>query len=99
MNLLILFLLLLGAPSEGALPELSEGQMVYDGDAPIDIKTGHLVPCLVDWDGDGKQDLVVGQYAKAKIRLYLNKGSKKKPEFDGFEFMQAGGKEISLESG
>ncbi|MFH1999923.1 MAG: hypothetical protein ABIK28_09590 [Planctomycetota bacterium] len=99
MELLILFFLVLGAPDEGALPELSAGQMVYDGDAPIDIKTGHLVPCVVDWNEDGRKDLVVGQYQDAKIRLYLNKGSDAEPRFDGFEFMQAGGKEISLESG
>jgi len=99
MKLLILLFLVLGAPEEGALPELSKGQMVYDGEEPIDIKTGHLVPCIMDWNGDGKKDLVVGQYKDAKIRLYLNIGTDEKPLFDGFEFIQAGGKEISLESG
>jgi hypothetical protein len=79
--------------------ELLEGVKVESEGKPISIEIGHLVPCVADWDGDGKKDLIVGQFSGGKVRLYLNKGSDEAPEFKGFEYMTAGGKEISLPSG
>ena len=69
------------------------------GGKPIDIEVGHLVPCTLDWNGDGKKDLIVGQFAGGKIRLYLNQGTDKAPEFGDFSFLEAGGEQISLPAG
>ena len=35
---------------------------------------GYAAPCWADVDGDGKQDLLVGQFAGGKIRVYRNLG-------------------------
>jgi hypothetical protein len=69
-----------------------------DGNA-IDIRIGHLVPCVMDWNADGKKDLVVGQFSGGKIRLYLNHGTDKSPVFKDYSFLHAGGKVISLAAG
>ena len=68
-----------------------------DGKA-IDVGRGRLVPPAVDWNGDGKKDLLVGQYKDGKIRLYLNQGTDNAPVFKDFTYLQAGGKVISLPS-
>ena len=65
----------------------------------IDVEVGHLVPCAIDWNEDGKKDLVVGQFRSGKIRLYLNHGSDSAPEFGESIFLRAGDEEISLPAG
>ncbi len=69
-----------------------------DGKA-IDVDIGHLVPCVTDWNSDGKKDLIVGQFSGGKIRLYLNQGTDSQPVFKDFEYLNAGGKQISLPAG
>ena len=32
--------------------------------APIDVTTGHAAPYLIDFDGDGVRDLLVGEYGE-----------------------------------
>ena len=62
--------LLAGAGSS----DLSEGIKLKADGKVIDIKVGHLVPCVLDWNADGNKDLVVGQFSGGKIRLYLFTG-------------------------
>ncbi|MHC4942521.1 MAG: FG-GAP repeat domain-containing protein [Planctomycetota bacterium] len=97
--LMILLALLFPAAGTPKAPELSEGMMIQAAGEAIDVQIGHLVPAVADWNNDGKKDLIIGQFAYGKIRLYLNKGTDRSPRFDKFEFMTAGGKEISLEAG
>jgi hypothetical protein len=67
---------------------------------PINVGTGgNASPFLVDWNGDGKQDLLLGQYMNGKVRLYENIGENFAPEFGGFEYVQADGIDISLTYG
>ena len=65
----------------------------------IDVRVGHLVPCVMDWNADGKKDLIVGQFSGGKIRLYLNQGSDSAPAFKDFSYLHAGTKEIHLPAG
>lgn len=38
---------------------------------PIRVESpGYAAPCWADIDGDGKKDLLVGQFAGGKIRVY-----------------------------
>ena len=48
---------------------------------------------------DGRKDMIVGQFDGGKIRLYINRGTDSKPEFGDFQFLHAGGKQISLPAG
>ncbi len=66
---------------------------------PIDVEIGHLVPTVVDWNGDGKKDLIVGQFSNGAIRLYLNEGTDAEPKFGKFGFLEAGDKPIRLDAG
>jgi hypothetical protein len=40
-------------------------------------RPGYAAPCWADIDGDGKQDLLVGQFHQGKIRVYRNVGDGK----------------------
>src|SRR5262249_34070169 len=62
------------------------------GDGFIDTGAawGHASPWLVDVDGDGKRDLVVGDFS-GKFRLFLNTGTDAKPLYKAAGFLQAGG--------
>lgn len=78
---------------------LKEGvKLEADGEA-IDVQVGHLVPLAMDWNDDGKKDLIVGQFSGGKIRLYLNHGTDSAPVFKDFEYLRAGDAEISLPAG
>jgi len=99
-SLLVLSIpVLLAAPCCFSPPDLEDGVKIHAGNEVIDVKVGHLVPCTLDWNDDGKKDLIVGQFKSGKIRLYLNKGTDAEPRFDDFSYLEAGGKEISLPAG
>ena len=65
----------------------------------IDTDMGHLVPWVTDWNGDGKKDLIVGQFNRGKIRLYLNTGSDHSPVLTDGGYLKATGREIRLPAG
>ena len=75
------------------------GVRIAAGGEAIDVRVGHLVPCAVDWNNDGKKDLVVGQFSGGSIRLYLNDGTDTEPVFKDFALLEAGGKPIKLDAG
>ena len=56
-------------------------------------------PCIVDWDGDGLKDLVMGQFTNGKIRFYANSGSNDSPVFTDFSYIQSDGSDITLSYG
>ena len=80
-------------------PSLQEGVKILAGGVPVSVRIGHLVPCAMDWNTDGKKDLVVGQFMGGSIRVYLNEGTDVAPEFGDFTYLDAGAKEIHLPAG
>jgi len=67
---------------------------------PINVGYGgNASPFVVDWNGDGKQDLLLGQFDGGKVRFYENIGEDTAPVFGDFVYLQADGSDISLSSG
>jgi len=50
----------------------------------------YAAPLMTDWDGDGLEDLLVGQFDGGRIRFYTNLGSRQAPVLDGFEYLSDG---------
>ena len=58
-----------------------------DGEA-IDTDVGHAAPLVTDFDGDGLNDLLVGQFGDGILKIYRNIGSNSQPKYmAGVEFM------------
>jgi hypothetical protein len=79
--------------------DLEAPKLVLDGDQPINVEIGHAAPYFYDVDGDGKKDLVVGQFGGGKVRVYLNKGTSAEPRFEGWTFLKAGGGDATVPYG
>jgi hypothetical protein len=69
------------------------------GDGFVDCEVGHSDPLMMDWNGDGKRDLLVGQFGAGKLRIYLNSGTDTDPKFDKYEFLKIGTDDASVPSG
>lgn len=60
------------------------------GGAAIRVESpGYAAPCWADLDGDGKKDLLVGQFRQGKIRVFKHLGAEK---FAPGNWLQAEGK-------
>jgi hypothetical protein len=55
----------------------------------------HSGPCLHDVDGDGRRDLVVGDFS-GLFRLYRNVGTDAKPRFTAAGKLQAAGQDAKV---
>ena len=74
-------------------PQLAEPFLVMGSDKPVlTEKHGLAAPALWDWDGDGRRDLLVGEFETnssdfpmgadgSTIRVYLNVGTDSQPRF------------------
>lgn len=47
--------------------------------AAIDTVTGHAAPYVCEFDGDGVQDLLVGQFGSGLLTIYRNEGTNAEP--------------------
>jgi len=79
-------------------PDLESGILIQDSGGPINMDY-HFVPISVDWNDDGKKDLLVGQYTNGHINLFLNQGSDFNPLFTTGTLLQAGGSPITTSYG
>jgi hypothetical protein len=66
---------------------------------PIDVEIGHSAPWVTDLNGDGKFDLLVGQFGEGKLRVYANKGTATEPKFEAFAWFQGGSADGKVPSG
>jgi len=86
-----------------AAPAFEAGTLLEVGPAggktPLDVGS-RAAPCLVDWDGDGRRDLLVGA-ADGKLRLYRNQGTAGEPDFPAVEYLAdaAGGSDLLVSTG
>jgi len=56
-------------------------------------------PSVLDWDGDGVKDLVIGHFSGGNVRFYPNSGTNANPVFTTYTLLQAGGSTISVAYG
>jgi len=66
---------------------------------PIDVDVGHAAPHVTDWNGDGKPDLLVGQFGEGKLRIFLNEGTRSEPRFTTYAWFRADGEDATVPSG
>ncbi len=79
--------LLLGAPR------------IEAGGKPIDTDVGHAAPFVGDFDGDGRPDLLVGQFGGGILWVYRNEGTHSAPKLAAGTKFQAGGKDGTVPTG
>ena len=93
-------LVLLAAGAFAQTPEFDVPVALEANGTPINVGTGgNASPFMIDWNGDGKQDLLLGQYLSGKVRYYENIGENFDPVFGDFVYLQADGADISLTYG
>ncbi len=93
---LVLSLLTVASPATNESPqktsaELDEPFRVHAEGQPIDVEIGHAAPFVVDFDGDGLKDLLVGQFGGGKLRIYKNTGTNAEPAFGAPTWFLTGG--------
>jgi hypothetical protein len=59
--------------------ELMAPVRIEAGGKPIDTAVGHAAPFVGDFDGDGIQDLLVGQFGEGILWIFRNMGTNAKP--------------------
>jgi hypothetical protein len=77
---------------------LGMGPVLDASGKPIDVGT-YAAPLMVDWDGDGLEDLIVGQFEGGQIRFYPNSGIPGDPSFEEFQYLRDGGSLLSVPYG
>jgi len=87
-----------GGALQAAAPDLEAGVLLYDGTAPLEVNY-HSAVTVVDWDNDGKKDLVVGQFYYGNVWLFVNQGTNSAPLFNGGSLIESGGTAITTTYG
>ena len=79
MRLALLSTLLVGGGlAIGSAAEFQPPVRLEADGGPVRVESpGYAAPCWADIDGDGRKDLLVGQFRGGKIRVYRNLGDGK----------------------
>ena len=80
------------------LPLLEYKGLLYDGAGVLTVQM-QAFPSAVDWNNDGKKDLIVGEYTGGNIHVYLNKGTDANPVFNGSFMVLSDGLPICISYG
>ena len=90
---LIIIPFLLISLSIAQVPEFGPPITLQDGGSTLSgLK--YPSPIMLDWDEDGKKDLLLGIMDSeqgslaARIKVFLNKGENNDPEFDGYDWVR-----------
>lgn len=90
-------LILFAAVATAAAQELEKPVQLKAGDVIIDTGKyiAHAGPLFADYDGDGKADLLVGNF-KGHIQLYKNVGTRTAPEFKDEGLLSVNGEPVLI---
>jgi hypothetical protein len=97
-----LIVMLIGwGSSESASPaaELAPPVRLEAAGKPIDTEIGHAAPFVCDFDGDGIQDLLVGQFGGGILWIYRNEGTNAQPRLAAGVKFKDGNKDGCVPSG
>ncbi len=81
-----------------------EGHPIFDVGRPVLMASGPIypgslsVPSVVDWNGDGADDIIAGT-SEGRLIYYRNYGTNANPSFGPYEFLTSNGEEICFRSG
>ena len=78
-----------------ASPAFSAAARVTNNLSPLYANGAAASPVVVDWDRDGKKDLIVGS-SGGNLLFFQNKGTDANPLFNGSTLLAAGGKTIAV---
>ncbi len=81
-----------------ATPILDAGVHIESGRSPIDVNATSA-PAVIDWNNDGRKDLLIGQFTQGKMWVYLNSGTDRDPLFGGGTLLRSGGGDITTSYG
>ncbi len=80
-SMTIYFLVGLSLPgAEARTDDLAPPVRLEAAGKPIDTAIGHAAPFAGDFDGDGVQDLLVGQFGDGILWIYRNEGTNARPK-------------------
>ena len=97
--LMVLMGLTMGADA-GLSAELAAPVRLEADGKPIDTeRIGHAAPCVADIDGDGIQDLLVGQFSDGNLWIYRNTGTNAEPKLAAGVKFKNGQEDGSVPSG
>lgn len=85
--------------SQAPSKELAPPVRLEAAGKPIDTDIGHAAPFVVDWDGDGVKDLLVGQFGGGLLWIYKNEGTNTKPRLAAGVKFKEGAKEGTVPTG
>jgi hypothetical protein len=100
--LMPLVLTMLGLAPPQALsqsPELLPPVRLEAAGKPIDTAIGHAAPFVGDFYGDGKKDLLVGQFGDGILWIYRNEGTNKAPKLAAGVKFKDGAKDGTVPTG
>ena len=88
-------------PPTGADPgrELAPPVRIEAAGKPIDTEVGHAAPFVGDFDGDGVNDLLVGQFGGGVLWIYRNEGTNARPKLAAGVKFKDGGKDGCIPAG
>lgn len=99
MKRVLLMLLCFTTLVVGEIPTYNNSIVLKFNGEPMNTEYGHNSPCVVDWNGDGKKDLLVGEFHSQKLKYYENIGENENPKFGEGVYMQADGEDITVKAG
>jgi hypothetical protein len=76
----------------------------FAGAQAPELQAGILLPAasyeaapeVADWNGDGKKDLLIGEFYYGDVKVFLNSGTDASPSFGGYSHVRASGTDIRL---